>query len=100
MIQPIDAAAQLWRSRVVDVLDTSWEIWALQGREGLLRGEIAEIAGRLATAEIGVRDAERQTQALQAQIAALRVDERITEWTEQRRGEVARLREALGGAGH
>ena len=93
--RPLDAAAASWRDSIVDVLETSWDIWALQGQEGLLQGRIGEIHGQLALGEMRRSDGERRVQSLREQIAALNVDERIANWNDRREGEVSRFRVAM-----
>jgi hypothetical protein len=95
--RPIDAAALAWRQALVDVLDTSWQIWALRGEEGMLNGEIAEVHGRVATDEIAPRAAEVSISALRARIDALDVETRIAGWTRQRQHELEQFRAAMSG---
>ena len=93
--RPVSAATETWRSHLVDVIDTSWDIWALQGQEGLLRGRQAEIDGQLANDEIRPGDADTRSQAIRAELTALDVDNRIARWADRRLQEVARFRAAM-----
>jgi hypothetical protein len=93
--RPMDTAVERWKAQIVEVLDTSWEIWALQGQEGLLRGLVAEIQGQLAADEIRTRDAERRMQSIHGQMADLKVDERIAHWSDRREDEVLQFRESM-----
>jgi hypothetical protein len=81
--RPVDADVRAWQSRIVDLLDTSWEIFALQGQEGELLGEMSLVRSK------------RKVDALRAQIVSLTVDERIAEWNSLRAGQVERLRAAM-----
>ena len=40
-----DAAAQQWRDRMLETLDTTWEISSLRGQVSSLRGEISSLRG-------------------------------------------------------
>jgi hypothetical protein len=93
--RPMDAAAESWKARIVEVLDTSWDIWALRGQEGELQGRVGEIHGRLANGEIRQRDAEIRIQSIRAQIAALNLDGRIARWTDRRQEQLSRFHAAM-----
>lgn len=94
-VRPIDAAAANWRARILPVIETSWQIWALRGEEGLLNGRISLLLGQVSTQEIGTGAADRQIERLRRQIDALDVDRRIAQWNGRREIELDALRRAL-----
>jgi beta-lactamase regulating signal transducer with metallopeptidase domain len=47
--RPFDAAAQAWRDAALAVLDRTWEISSLRGRESTLYGEISTLRGEEST---------------------------------------------------
>ena len=81
--RPLNAAVDTWRTRIVDVLDTSWEIFALRGREGELLGQMSLVQER------------RKVNALREQIESLKVNERTAEWDSLRAGQVGEFLAAM-----
>ena len=86
----VDTAVEAWQNHIVDVLDTSWEIFALRGAEGELLGKLS-----LAGGERRGPNADRTVASLRAQIASLKVDQRTAEWNSLRTGQVERFRAAM-----
>lgn len=43
--RPFDAVAQQWRDRMLETLDTLWEMSSIRGEQSSLRGEISSIRG-------------------------------------------------------
>jgi beta-lactamase regulating signal transducer with metallopeptidase domain len=58
--RPLDKAAELWRERMLAVLDTTWELSSLRGQVSSLRGQISSVHG--------------QESSLRGQISSLRGD--------------------------
>jgi beta-lactamase regulating signal transducer with metallopeptidase domain len=44
--RPLDKAAELWRDRMLAVLDTTWELSSLRGQVSSLRGQISSVRGQ------------------------------------------------------
>lgn len=65
-----DAAAQTWRDRMLDVLDTTWEISTLQGQESSLRGQISSIEGQRSSLEGQISSLQGAVSAMQGRISS------------------------------
>jgi predicted nucleic acid-binding Zn-ribbon protein len=83
--RPLDRAAEMWRDRLLEVVDTTYEIFSLKGQvaslEGAiaatrgqrasLQGEIASLRGQVASFQGEIASVEGQRAALKGRIASL-----------------------------
>ena len=65
-----DAGAQTWRDRMLDVLDTTWEISTLQGQESSLRGQISSIEGQRSSLQGQISSLQGQVSSMQGRISS------------------------------
>jgi beta-lactamase regulating signal transducer with metallopeptidase domain len=73
--QAVDAAAQAWRDRLIEVLDPTWELSQLQGRVSTLRGQISTIYGQRSTLEGQISTLRGQVSTMEGQISTVRGEE-------------------------
>ncbi|PYQ27692.1 MAG: hypothetical protein DMF56_18965 [Acidobacteria bacterium] len=70
--QPVDAAAEQWRDRMLAVFDTIWEISTLRGQVSSLRGEISSIRGNESSLRGEISSARGQVSSLRGRISSIR----------------------------
>src|SRR5262249_11821092 len=73
--RPFDAAARAWRDRMLDVLDTIWELSTLRGEVSTLRGEISTIYGERSTLEGEISTLRGEVSTLRGRISTARGEE-------------------------
>jgi chromosome segregation ATPase len=71
----VDASAQAWQSRLLALLDATWELSQLRGRESSLRGEIASIHGERSSLHGEIASMRGEVSSMRGQIASLRGEE-------------------------
>jgi len=71
----VDASAQAWQSRLLALLDATWELSQLRGRESSLRGEIASIHGERSSLHGEIASLRGEVSSMRGQIASLRGEE-------------------------
>ena len=70
-----DAAAQTWRDRMLDVLDTTWEISTLHGQESSMRGQISSIEGQRSSLQGQISSLQGQVSSMQGRISSVQGQE-------------------------
>jgi beta-lactamase regulating signal transducer with metallopeptidase domain/predicted nucleic acid-binding Zn-ribbon protein len=73
--QPIDAAAEQWRDRMLAALDTIWEISNLRGQVSSLRGEISSIRGHESSLRGEISSLRGHVSSLRGWISSIRGEE-------------------------
>lgn len=69
--QPVDAAAEQWRERMLAAFDTIWEISTLQGQVSSLRGEISSIRGNESSLRGEISSLHGHISSLRGQISSI-----------------------------
>jgi beta-lactamase regulating signal transducer with metallopeptidase domain len=87
----VDASAQAWQSRLLSLLDATWELSQLRGRESSLRGEIASIHGERSSLHGEIASLRGEVSSMRGQIASLRGEESSLN------GRIASIRGQLSG---
>ena len=71
-VRPLDDAAREWRDNLLDVLDVTWELGQLRGRESSLRGQISAIQGERSSLQGQISSYRGQVSSMQEVISSLR----------------------------
>lgn len=71
----VDASAQAWQSRLLALLDATWELSQLRGRESSLRGEISSIHGQRSSLQGEISSLHGEVSSMRGRIASLRGEE-------------------------
>lgn len=82
----MDDGVDAWRRAMLDLLDTSWEISALRGRESSLRGEISSVHGERSSLLGEISSLRGEVSSMQGEISSLRGEESSL------RGEISSIR--------
>ena len=82
----MDDVVGAWRRAILDLLDTSWEISALRGRESSLRGEISSVHGERSSLLGEISSLRGEVSSMQGEISSLRGEESSL------RGEISSIR--------
>ena len=82
----MDDGVGAWRRAMLDLLDTSWEISTLRGRESSLRGEISSIQGERSSLLGEISSLRGEVSSMQGEISSLRGEESSL------RGEISSIR--------
>jgi beta-lactamase regulating signal transducer with metallopeptidase domain/predicted nucleic acid-binding Zn-ribbon protein len=70
-----DAAAQQWRDRVLETLDTTWEISSLRGQVSSLRGEISSLRGEESSYRGEISSLQGEISTMRGRQSSLRGEE-------------------------
>ena len=81
-----DEGASSWRRAILDLLDVSWEISTLRGRESSLRGEISSVLGERSSLLGEISSLRGEVSSMQGEISSLRGQESSL------RGEISSIR--------
>ena len=71
----VDAAAQAWQSRLLALLDATWELSQLRGQESSLRGEISSIYGERSSLQGEISSLRGEVSSMRGEISSLRGEE-------------------------
>jgi SMC interacting uncharacterized protein involved in chromosome segregation len=71
-VRPLDADVQEWRDNLLDLLDASWDLVQLRGRESSLRGEISSILGERSSLQGRISSYRGQVSSMKGEISSLR----------------------------
>ena len=82
----IDEDAGAWRRAMLDLLDTSWEMSTLRGRESSLRGEISSVQGERSSLLGEISSLRGEVSSMLGEISSLRGEESSL------RGEISSIR--------
>jgi predicted nucleic acid-binding Zn-ribbon protein len=81
-----DDGVGAWRRAILDLLDSSWEISTLRGRESSLRGEISSVHGERSSLLGEISSLRGEVSSMQGEISSLRGEESSL------RGEISSIR--------
>ena len=73
--RPFDGTAEQWRDRLLDVLDTTWELSTLRGEVSSLRGEISSIRGERSSLRGEISSMRGHVSSLRGEISSIRGQE-------------------------
>lgn len=73
--RPFDGATEEWRDRLLDLLDTTWEISVLQGQVSSLRGEISSVRGQQSSLRGEISSLRGHVSSLRGRISSIRGEE-------------------------
>ena len=73
--RPFDGGAEEWRDRLLDVLDTTWEISRLRGQVSSLRGEISSVRGQYSSLRGEISSLRGHVSSLRGRISSIRGEE-------------------------
>ncbi|HEX8453141.1 MAG TPA: M56 family metallopeptidase [Longimicrobium sp.] len=71
----VDASAQAWQSRLLALLDATWELSQLRGQESSLRGQISSIHGQRSSLQGEISSLHGEVSSMRGRIASLRGEE-------------------------
>lgn len=84
--RPVDTAAQAWRTAMLAVLDTTWELSTLRGDVSTLRGEISTVRGEESTLRGQISTLRGEVSTMRGRQSTIRGDESSL------RGEISTIR--------
>lgn len=73
--RPVDDAAQQWRDRMLDALDTTWELSNLRGEVSSLRGEISSIHGQRSSLQGEISSLRGEVSSMHGRASSVRGEE-------------------------
>src|SRR5688572_7063909 len=72
---PFDSVAQQWRDRMLETLDTLWEMSSIRGEESSLRGEISSIRGEESSLRGEISSLRGHLSSLRGDVSSIRGEE-------------------------
>ena len=73
--RPFDPAGQQWRSQLLAVLDTTWELYTLRGQVSSLRGEISSIQGERSSLRGEISSLHGEVSSMRGHASSIRGEE-------------------------
>jgi beta-lactamase regulating signal transducer with metallopeptidase domain/predicted nucleic acid-binding Zn-ribbon protein len=84
--RPFDGAAQQWRDRMLETLDTLWEISSIRGEQSSLGGEISSIRGEESSLRGEISSLRGHLSSMRGDVSSIRGEESSL------RGEISAIR--------
>jgi predicted nucleic acid-binding Zn-ribbon protein len=72
VVRPPDRATEQWRSQLLAVLDTTWEVSSLRGHVSSLRGEISSIFGERSSLQGEISSLGGEVSSMRGEVSSVR----------------------------